>query len=114
MARKRNRSHGRLQNYFCTCGSWHTSHSGLMNHIGHFEREPDGDTHEEVGDDEDESEDVEEVVEEESDDDWDDDDWDDDVCDEADEPWDPLEESPEHEDMPGENADERSEAYDNM
>jgi len=112
MAGKRNPSHGRLQNYFCTCGSRHTSHSGLMDHIGHYDREPDGRVHEEV---EDEYESDEDDVEE-SDDDWDeDDDWDDDEDgDGSDEPWNPHEESPEHEDMPGDNADDRSEAYDNM
>ena len=110
MARKRNRSHGRLKNYFCTCGSWHTSHSGLMNHIGHYEREPDGD--EEVEDDD-------EFVEEDSDDDDDDwDDWDDDDDDwddwDDDNGWDPEEESYETEDMPGDTPEDREEAYDNI
>jgi len=38
-------SRGRLKNYFCECGSYHTSHPGLMNHIRSYELNPDGEYH---------------------------------------------------------------------
>ena len=92
MPRKRNRSHGRMPNYFCTCGSWHTTHTGRQNHIAHYEREPDGRNHEEVEDDED----------------WDDEDWDDEDSRTS------RNEPPEYEDMPGNTPEDREEAYDNF
>ena len=122
MPRKRNRSHGRLRNYFCTCGSWHTTHTGLQNHIAHYERQPDGRNHEEIEDDDDsdngESDDEDWDDEDWDDEDWDDEDWDDEDWD--DEDWDddegcnPENEPPEYEDMPGDTPEDREEAYDNF